>query len=426
MEELFYKWLVHITHATQWRMQPFIIGITGSVGKTGAKDAVMAVLHEFRIRSSPNSVESKWSIPLAILGWNPQKEYALLEHNVQGIAKIRRAFFLLRILVRATIALPFLKKEFYPQVVVLEYGVKKSGDMKELLEIARPHLGIITAIGDIPAHVEFFASPDALMREKAKLVETLSAQSYAILNFDNGLAMQCKERTRAKVMTFGYAEGADIRITNFENKAEHNAPQGSSFKLSYNGSIVPVSLQDVYGKSQSYNAAIAACVGIIFNLHLVKIASALEARYKAPAGTMSVIKGIKDTHIIDDTSHASPLAVEEALQSLRDLPGKRKIAVLGDMLDLGKYTVEAHEDIGRITSKVVDLLVTVGPRAKFIAEAAERGGLAKKKILSFDSSREAGPALQEIIRKGDIVLVKASHAMGFDQVVNELKFATNE
>ena len=406
-------------------MRPTVIGITGSVGKTSAQEAISAVMRSvYRMRQSPANIESRFAIPLAILGaWNESDLNTVRDKTSKNARRAGKIIFLCKVILQTIIKMPFINRAKYPQVLVLEYGVVKPGNIKELLEIAHPDIGIVTAIGEIPEHVEFFSSPEALVREKAKLLESLPAHAVAIVNFDNENAMQCRARTRAKTITFGFAEGADMRITSFENRSEHEIPQGISFKLEYGGSVVPVTLPKALGKGRAYSAAIAACVGIVFNLHLVKVAGALEANYAAIKGSMSLIKGIKETHIIDDSNTASPTSMEEALHSLRDLPGRRKIAVLGDMLELGKYTIEAHEDIGRITSKVVDILVTVGPRAKFIAEAAKRGGLAKTKILSFDTSREAGKALQEVMRKGDLVLVKASRAMSLDQVIDEVRFA---
>ena len=315
----------------------------------------------------------------------------------------------------------FLKKFIYPEILILEYAADRPGDIKELLEIAKPYIGIITAIGEIPVHIEFFSGPEAVAREKARVVESLSANGFAILNFDNEAVMNMKERTRAKIITFGFNENADVKISSLENRIENGIPIGVSFKIEYAGSFVPVVLKNVFGRAQAYAAAIAACVGLIFDLNLVEISEALSANYQPAKGRMNLLKGIKGAYIINDAYNASPISMEEALKTLADLPAERKIAVLGDMLELGKYSVEAHESIGRLAGKIVDILITVGPRAKFIAESAKSAGLDESKILSFDTTTEACIAVQDLIKKGDLVLIKASRAVGLEKVVEEIK-----
>ena len=181
-------------------------------------------------------------------------------------------------------------------------------------------------------------------------MEALPANGFAVLNFDNEIVMRMKEQTRARVITFGFNEGADVKISNFENHSsgEPVEPFGISFKLEYGGSFVPVILKNAFGKAQAYAAAVSACVGLIYDLNLVEIVEALLKNYSPAKGRMNLLKGIKDTYIIDDSYNASPLSMQEALETIRELPSKRKIAVLGDMLELGKYSIEAHEAVGQI------------------------------------------------------------------------------
>ena len=168
-------------------------------------------------------------------------------------------------------------------------------------------------------------------------------------------------------------------------------------------------------------AAAAAAIGLVFGMNLVKISEALSY-YQAPPRRMKLIAGVKGSFIIDDSYNASPLSMHGALDTLKSLNSEtRKIGVLGDMLEIGKYTLESHEAIGAFAAKILDILVTVGPRAKFIAESAQKSGLAKKNIFSFDLVDEAKLKVQELIKKGDIVLVKASRAIGLDKVVEEIR-----
>ncbi|OGY63722.1 MAG: hypothetical protein A3I89_03580 [Candidatus Harrisonbacteria bacterium RIFCSPLOWO2_02_FULL_41_11] len=386
------------------KYDPGIIAVTGSVGKTSTKKAIYTVLKDYRkTRANSKNFNNEIGIPLTILG---------------DYSEISGKFFWPKVILIAVFRLIFRMP--YPELLILEYGVDKPGDMRYLLDIARPKIGVITAIGDIPVHVEFFSGPDALAREKSKVVESLSATGFAVLNHDDGAVLEMRYRTRAHTISYGFEDGADMVISNFETKMEGNKPQGISFKLNYGGSFVPIRLDNCFGKAQAYAAAASACLGIIFGLNLIKISEALS-KYEAPPQRGVLISGVKNTYIIDDSYNASPLSVEAAIYTMEVLKAKRKIAVLGDMLEIGKYTVEAHESIGKLIPKRFDILFTVGSRAKFIADSAREAGMPQKDIYSFDTAEEAAPEVQELIRKGDLILVKASRAIGLDKIVEEIK-----
>ncbi len=448
MSHIFVKileWILKkLSQLTIWRFQPKIIGITGSAGKTSTKEAIYAVLKSHsQVRKSEGNLNNELGLPLTILGdWSEEELELVSRGTPTGKKRFRKLFFWLKVIISAKYNLFFLKKSKYPEVLILEYAADKPGDIKKLLEIATPNIGIITTIGDIPVHVEFFSGPEAVAREKSKLVETLSSTGFAILNFDNEIVMKMKEQTRARVITFGFnlpaqiledktwaGEAPDLKISSLENRSETHstssgqdeAPIGISFKLEYSGAFVPVILKNCFGKAQAYAAASAACVGLIYDLNLVEISEALSNNYQPAKRRMNLLKGVKDAYIIDDTYNASPLSVEEAINTINGLSAKRKVAVLGDMLELGKYSIEAHESIGKLVAPVVDILVTVGPRAKFIAESAKANGLAQDKVLSFDTAAEAGLAVQDLIKTGDLVLIKASRAMGLERIVEEIK-----
>lgn len=388
---------------TLWRYRPGIIGITGNVGKTSAKSAVAAVLGaDRRLRAAGKSFNNELGLPLTVLGdWESTEGW----------------FFWPKVFLAAILQIG-LKNPAYPQILVLEYGVDRPGDMDRLLKIAEPQLGVVTALGEIPVHVEFFAGPEMVRKEKAKLIRALPTTGFAILNADDEVVITMKEETRAHPLTFGFGPASDVRITNLVNHLDKNFI-GVSFKLAYGGSVVPVRLRNVFGKSHAYSASVAAAVGLIYGMNLVKIAEALS-RYQPPPGRLHFLPGIKETFLIDDTYNASPTAMQEALHVLGNLKAKRKIAVLGDMLELGKYTMSAHEGIGRLIPKSAELLFTVGSRAKFIAESAVKNGFPKKKVMSFMDVGEAGLELQRLMKKGDLILVKGSQAVRMEKIVKEV------
>ena len=335
-----------------------------------------------------------------------------------GTAKFRKLLFWLKVIFAGMWRI-VVKSKNYPEALVLEYGADRPGDILRLMRIARPDVRVVTAIGDVPVHVEFYASPEAVAREKARLVERLSPRGFAVLNHDEEFVDDLRDHTRGRVMTLVSSRAPICGSCGLRIGRSTGYPAGISFKLEYEGSSVPVRIDGVFGRAPAYAAAAAACVGLIFNMNLVTISEALADYVPAPS-RMELLPGIKRTLVIDDSYNASPLSMRAALDTLKDLSAPRKIAVLGDMLEIGKYTIEAHESIGRQAADFADILITVGARAKFIAEAAREAGIKKEHIYSFDTAAEAIQPLAHLMKKGDLVLVKGSHAIGLDVVVDDI------
>ncbi len=410
-----------LSQFTIWRYRPGVIGVTGSVGKTSTKLAINAVLaKERRVRISAGNLNNDLGLPLTILGdWSAEDLKLVSRETPAGTRRPEKLFFWIKVVFTSLWHVAF-KSADYPEILVLEYGADRPGDIKYLLSIVRPNISVITAIGDIPVHVEYYAGPDEVAREKGRIIECLPAGGFAVLNYDDEAVMALKERTRARVMSYGFMRGAEVQVARFEHKIKNEQPAGVSFKVQYSGSFVPVRIENVFGKVQAYASAAATCVGLIFGMNLVTIAEAL-AGYAPASARMQLLEGIKESKIIDDSYNASPLSMQAALDTLHTLPAKRRIAVLGDMLEIGKYAVEAHESLGPVVAGSADVLFTVGPRAKFIAGAAQRARMRKTNIFSFESADAAWRPLQAMLRRGDLVLVKGSHAMQLEKVVEAVK-----
>lgn len=415
MKVLLQKILAYFARMTIRRYRPKIIAVTGSVGKTSTKDAIFAVLKKkYRVRQSEKSLNTEIGLPLVIL--DAKNHY----NNFWGWL-----VELLKICKKVILGFE------YSEILVLEYGIQKPGDMDYLIFIAKPDIAVVTAIGDIPVHVEFFKDPEELIREKTKLVRALLPDGHVILNHDDFAVYGMKDKTTASAFTFGIEEHAGVKITNYKlqiTKDEElgDIPEGISFKIEYEGSVVPIRLKDAFGMPQAYAASAAAAVGVIMGMNLVEISEAL-CDYESPPGRLRLIKGIKNSFILDDTYNASPESMRSALDTLKELPGRRKIAALGDMLEIGRYTEQAHRAIGDHTAKFADLLFTVGARAKFIADEALTRGvepdarkLEYQQVFSFDDSVSAGKALDPLIREGDLILVKGSQSMRMEKVVLEI------
>lgn len=410
-----------LSRLTVLRYGPKIVGVTGSVGKTSARIAIAAVIgKEHRVRMTSGNLNNDLGMPLAILGdWTPEELKLVSRDQPRGTAKLKKIFFWTKVIFASSWRV-IVKASDYPEVLILEYGADRPGDIKQLLHIAKPSVGVITAVGDIPVHVEFYAGPQEVAREKARLIDSLFSTGFAVLGADDLTVMKLKERTRARVITYGFSAGADMRIARFESHIEEGRPIGISFKLEYGGNSVPVRIDGVFGRVHASAAGAAASVGLIFGMNLVTISEALGS-YVPAASRMQLLPGMKHTFVIDDAYNASPLSMRAALETLKDLPAKRKVAVLGDMLEIGKYTPEAHDLVGRLAAESADVLITVGPRGKFTAEAAKKAGMKKGSVFSFDTAHETGEALKSLMKAGDLILVKGSHAMELDKVVEEIK-----
>ena len=392
------------------RHQPLVIAITGSVGKTSTKDAVFAVLraeYHHRIRRTTLNLNTEIGVPLTILGLQSSGRNPFL-WTWRLFRGLRMALF----------------DPAYPDALVLEMGVDRPGDLRYLLRLAPPRIGVVTAIGEIPVHVEYFAGPRSLAREKARLVEALPADGWAVLNFDDLMVLEMRERISARVLTFGFGEGADIRATAYEVRSRmedgREIPEGVSFKVEYQGNIVPVRLTGAFGKVSVYAALAAAGVGVALKMNLVEISEAL-AQYVPPPGRMTLVPGVKETLLLDDTYNAAPQSMHEALDTLRDLLAPRRIAVLGDMLELGKFTEAAHRIVGEQASRVAGIIVTVGVRMRFAGNEAIARGMSEDRVRMFSTTEEAGRCVQELLEPGDLVLVKGSRAMHMEKVVEELR-----
>ena len=304
----------------------------------------------------------------------------------------------------------------------MEYGADKPGDIANLIGLAKPHIAVISAIGQIPVHVENYPQGiESVSREKIKLISDLSVEDVAVLNADDPMVVKAMEKTRAKILSFGFSENAFIKISNFKHITNGEKIIGITFKLESGGASVPVVLKGAFSIAHAYASACSACVASIFDINLVGAANAFAIYYKPIKGRSTIIEGIKQTQIVDESYNSSPIALEMALKSMKEAKDVRKVAVLGDMTELGEYTQKAHELIGEIIPVCIDVLITVGLRAKFIAQRAIKKGMDEKNVFMFDEPKEAGFKLQEIMKKGDLVLIKGSRVVGLDKIVDEVK-----
>ena len=347
-----------------------VVGVTGSVGKTSTKEAIAAVLsRRHRVLKSEGNYNNEIGLPLTLLQLEADYSH-----------------------------------------VVLEMGMYVEGEIARLVEIARPSVGVVTNVG--PVHLERLGSIDAIARAKAELPQGLPRDGALVLNGDDPRVRAMARETRAStVITYGLQPDCSLRA----EKVESHGLGGLEARFCYHGQTWPVRLPWL-GRHNVYVALAAAAVGVVEGLSWEDIVAGLQEC--TSLGRLRVVPGVVGTTILDDTYNASPASTLADLDLLAEFAGRR-VAVLGDMLELGSYEEEGHRAVGRRAAEVLDLLVTVGPRARWIAEEAQ--SLNPGLSVQIQGDRRGVAAwLQQRLRPGDYVLVKGSRAMALEEIVAAL------
>jgi len=273
---------------------------------------------------------------------------------------------------------------------------------------------------DVPVHVEYFSSPTAVIEEKMQLVNALKADGVLIFNNDDEKVRTLTESVRQQSIGYSRYSPSQFMVTNDDVYYVGTMPFGMSFNLTHIDQTVEMKLSGAIGVQHTYNFAAAAAVASVFDIPLAECSKVLST-YVPPPGRMRIIKGIKDTVIIDDTYNSSPVASERALSAMYELKGfKREIAVLGDMLELGKFSAREHERVGEQVADGTNILVTVGVRAHRIADGAIKAGMSEKKVLQYDDAIKAGRDLQNLIKPGDVILIKGSQSLRCEKIVEDI------
>ena len=389
-----------------WRYKPRLVVVTGNAGKTSTRSAIAAVLAvKFRVRTAAANLNTELGVPATIVGV-PMEEYERLGGS---------PWFWLKAMTRAKMNLLWERRP--PEVIVLEYGADRPGDIKTLAERFVPEIAVVTRVGEVPVHVEFFSSAQHLAQEKSHLVRVVPADGHVVLNADDLAVLDMRGASSAPVSTYGFGAGADVQASEPEIRSSGVRPTGISFNVSVGSTTMPVLIRGTIGKGAAGSALAAIAVGRVMGIGTAEAVNAL-AQYTPPAGRMRILDGIKDSVIIDDSYNASPAAMHLAIDSVRALTG-RKVLVLGDMLELGGHSVQAHQAVGTMAAAVADILVCVGEAARFY-ETAAADQMSADHIRRFENSRDAAPEVQRLIRPGDVVLVKGSQGIRMERIVKEI------
>jgi UDP-N-acetylmuramoyl-tripeptide--D-alanyl-D-alanine ligase len=359
--------LQQVAKAWRGRFSPRVIAITGSVGKTSTKELASAVLSRcFRTLKSVGNQNNEIGLPLTLLNLTP-------EH----------------------------------QAAVVEMGMYAEGEIALLCDLARPQVGVVTMIA--PVHLERLGSMDAIVRAKRELVEALPADGVAVLNKDDERVMSMAAHTRARVFTYGLDPSADLSAGNVVSMGL----EGIRLTFSYQGETLNVGVP-LLGRHSAHTALRAAAVGLVEGMSWDDIVSGLDAMTSQVR--LVVVPGPRGSRLLDDSYNSSPDSALAALNLLADLDGRR-VAVLGDMLELGEAEVAGHRLVGRRAADVADILIVVGRRARMIGEEALAVGMPAERVHLLEDTPAAIPLLEELVREGDIVLVKGSLGMRMDRIV---------
>jgi UDP-N-acetylmuramoyl-tripeptide--D-alanyl-D-alanine ligase len=365
--------------AAHWRRQHKVrvIGITGSVGKTTSKEAIATVLRQrYCTLKSEGNYNNEIGLPLTLLHLTPHTER-----------------------------------------VVLEMGMYDLGEIAQLADIALPQIGVVTNVG--PSHLERLGSIERIAQAKAELPQALPSEregGAAILNADDERVRAMSHQTQARVFTYGLSPSADLRADQIESRGL----DGIAFRLHYEQQVLHLRVP-MLGRHSVHTALSAAAVGLVEGLSWQEIVGGL--RDQSAQLRLIAVSGPAGSTILDDTYNASPASCVAALNLLSDLEG-RKIAVLGDMYELGPYEAEGHRFVGRRVPDAVDLLITVGPLGRLIGEEALQAGMAPGFVHLLETNAQAIKLLQTLVEPspaGDKILVKGSRGMEMEEIVDALQ-----
>jgi len=352
-----------------------VIGVTGSNGKTSTKEMIAAILEKtHNTIKNEGSFNNDIGLPLTLFRLNRQT-----------------------------------------RILVQEMGMNHPGEIRRLVEICPPDIGVVTNVAD--AHIEYFGTKEAIAEAKFELLEKMSSQNIAVLNADDVLVSQFKERTRANTVFFSLEKSVDFQARDIEFMTE---PLGMKFTLNTPDGDITINLP-VLGTHQVANAVAAAATAWQIVSDKYQIKRGLES-FKPAKMRMQIIPAGQIT-LINDAYNANPKSLNSALDCLKQLYVKgRKVVVLGDMRELGEQSQAAHISAGVSIQKTgAELLIAVGSMSEFVIEGAMSSGMSKNSLFACETRDEALDYLKSALKDGDVVLLKASRKMEFERLASSLE-----
>jgi UDP-N-acetylmuramoyl-tripeptide--D-alanyl-D-alanine ligase len=361
-------------HAVRAESAATVVAITGSAGKTTTKEVTADFLGErYTVTRNRGNLNNHIGLPLSLI-------------------ELRRR----------------------PDVAVLELGMSRAGEIRALVRIAEPDMRVWTNVGE--AHLGFFSSVDAIAEAKAEIFEGAGAATLLVANADDSRIASRLARFAGRVVTFGIEAPADVRATAIVDRGI----EGISARISTPFGTVDLAMPLV-GRGNLENVLAATAVATELGVPLDRLADR-AGRLRAAPRRGAIVRLARGVTVIDDSYNANPTATRQALEVLGgEKQGRRRIAALGEMLELGRDRTALHQDVGRAAAVHVDVLMSVGGEpAAALADAAVAAGLPRRRVRHVGTSQEAADALAALVEPGDLILVKGSRGVGMDRVVDRL------
>lgn len=416
LQQMFERFLGRCVREAFLRERPFVIGVAGSVGKSSTKTAIGIALGAEEEGSGVVATQKNYNndlgVPLTVFGC-----------EAPGRSPVAWLLLLGKALFTRWGVLPLRAKTF-----VLELGTDRPGDLSYLTSIVHPNIGVLTAIG--PEHTEFFGSVEGVAGEEIAILRSLGPDGVAVLNADDEIVKTISASLPVKKFTFGTEENATARIVEHHLVIDGSASSGIEIRLCMLGFTWTIRLVGTVGRPQAY--AVAAALAVVSAMDGDEDAALerLEKRFYGMPGRMRLVEGIKRAWLIDDSYNSSPLAALSAVNDLASFPvreGAKRIAALGDMLELGSLAEASHAETGRVVAeRGIDMLVACGTLAHVVSHAAVSAGMAEEDVFTFPDSREAGLFIQNRLREGDVVLIKGSQGARMERITKELMAHPNK
>jgi len=349
-----------------------VVAVTGSTGKTTTKDMIYCVLSaRYNVLKTEGNLNNEIGLPLTLFKINRHHEIAVVEMGMSGFGEIHR-----------------------------------------MAEAAHPCVGVITNIG--VSHIEKLGSRENILRAKLEIFDYFPGNGVAVLNGDDDMLYGVKECLPFGVKLFGMRESVDFRAVDI-----NTGGSGTEFKLLSDDEKHPFELS-LPGRHNVYNSLAAIAVGRLFGVSFREMRKALRA-FRPGNMRLNIWEAERGIVVIDDVYNASPDSMRAALSVLKDMPGERRIAVLGDMLELGDYAREGHRQVGRaVVESGVDVLITRGQDSRWIGMEAQAAGMPPSSIHHCSCNKDVINLLDTIVQSGDTILVKGSRGMRMEEVVSHL------
>jgi UDP-N-acetylmuramyl pentapeptide synthase len=386
--------------------KPLVVGVTGSVGKSSAKDAIaLALSSHYTVRKTEGNLNNEFGTPLSVFGLRSG-----------GSSTLAWAVVLLRMLQQRYFTHTF------PEALVLEMGVDRPGDMKYLLSFVTIDIGVVTHVS--ASHLKFFKSLGGIAKEKGEIIRSFqSGKGVAIVNADNPYTRAMKEKTNAaRVITYGLKQEADVRgnnLTLLQNTQGTKMPS-YTLKIEAEGRSVPLRLPKIAAAHHISAVLAAVSVAVAQKLNLVEVVQKLESFTPLP-GRLRALPGVKNMILLDDTYNASPTSTKEALKVLGQMETPRRVAILGDMLELGADSDHLHEDLyNDILASGSQVVVLVGSHMKALWQVFQNNKPEGVSSYWEESPVAVAQNIQSVLGEGDSVLVKGSQGMRMEIVSKKL------